>query len=128
MTKAYAEKHDRATEEASRLKEVHEALRRAEAEDRITSEHAHRIHANIGEALREYGYDRAPLRAFARELRDLACVTPDKLEPGDRVFDYETQRWHEVDETWADHGLYRVGWVEGPHVAYHPKLRVPRLP
>jgi hypothetical protein len=127
MTRAYAQKHDRQTEEAKRMKEVHEALRRAEAEDRITSEHAHRIDENLREELRKHGYDHASLRAFASELRGLVCVTPDKLEPGDRVFDSDTQRWHEVDETWVGDGLHYVGWVEGPHVFYHPKLRVPRL-
>jgi hypothetical protein len=118
---------DREAAVASLLIEVRHALRRAEKDERLTSEQAVGIDRNILRAVREHGYDRASLKAFARELGHVACVTPDKVRPGDRLFDHATQRWHEVDETWNDDGLWRVGWVEGPYVYYHRNLGVPRL-
>ena len=122
-----ARTRERESAEASRLEDVREALRRAVADDRITDEQALGIDRNLLRAMREHGYDRASLEAFASELGDVACVTPDKVRPGDRVFDPATQRWHEVDETWNDDGLWCVGWVEGPYAFYHRTLRVPRL-
>ncbi len=80
------------------ISEVRDALRLAQSKGRITAEHALNIERNIGHAAREHRYARASLLAFARELADIACVTPDKLAPGDRVFDPQTHGWHEVDE------------------------------
>jgi hypothetical protein len=110
------------------LEDVRAMLASAAKGRRITGAEMWDLRLNIEAATEHRSFGGGQLRAYARELADLAKVKAPQLVAGDRIFNTLYRRWHEVQSVRSDGELVRVTDTNRYEQAFVRNLKVIRLP